>query len=152
MARVVNIDDDLVVISTNGQVIRMFADAIPHKGRPAQGVAVMNMKGGDEVASIARIPRTDKSGKMISDEELEVLTEDDVCVERQRTGKLPFSAKPTHPSGVVRVKNNKTGSCPICSYAFDRRNSRYWSTTNKGKRNPIWGSFFFDTLRSRIMG
>ena len=76
MARVVNPDDDLVVISTNGQVIRMFADGIPHKGRPAQGVAVMNMRDSDEVASIARVPRTDKSGKMIGDEELEVLHED----------------------------------------------------------------------------
>jgi hypothetical protein len=44
----------------------------------------MNMKGGDEVASIARIPRTDKSGKMISDEELEVLTEEHV--EQNGTG------------------------------------------------------------------
>jgi DNA gyrase subunit A len=97
VARVVNADDDLVVISTNGQVIRMFADAIPHKGRPAQGVAVMNMKDGDEVASIARIPRTDKSGKMISDEELEVLTEDDVVqngTNGNGTGKEPVPAAP----------------------------------------------------------
>lgn len=78
VARVVNPDDDLVVISTNGQVIRMFADSIPFKGRPAQGVAVMNMREKDEVASITRIPRTDKTGKMLSDEDLEVLSEDDV--------------------------------------------------------------------------
>ncbi len=77
-ARVVNPDDDLVVISTNGQVIRMFADDIPHKGRPAQGVAVMNMREGDDVASIARIPRTDKTGKMLSDDQLEVLSEEGV--------------------------------------------------------------------------
>ncbi|MDQ6695080.1 MAG: DNA gyrase subunit A [Chloroflexota bacterium] len=78
VARMVFPDDDLVVISTNGQVIRMFADDIPHKGRPAQGVAVMNMREKDEVASIARIPRTDKSGKLLGDDELEVLTEDQV--------------------------------------------------------------------------
>jgi DNA gyrase subunit A len=76
VARVVSPDDDLVVISTNGQVIRMFTDGIPHKGRPAQGVAVMNMREGDSVASIARIPRTDRSGKMLGDDELEVLSED----------------------------------------------------------------------------
>ncbi|MEO8286717.1 MAG: DNA gyrase subunit A [Chloroflexota bacterium] len=79
VARVVSPDDDLVVISTNGQVIRMFTDGIPHKGRPAQGVAVMNMRENDSVASIARIPRTDKTGKMISDEELEVLSEDEIA-------------------------------------------------------------------------
>ena len=79
VARVVYPDDDLVVISTMGQVIRIFSDAIPYKGRPAQGVAVMNMREGDEVASIARIPRTDKSGKMIGDEDLEVLSEDEIA-------------------------------------------------------------------------
>ena len=79
IARVVSPDDDLVVISTNGQVIRMFADNIPHKGRPAQGVAVMNMRDNDTVASIARIPRTDKSGKMLGDEDLEVHSEDDIA-------------------------------------------------------------------------
>lgn len=122
VARVVNVDDDLVVISTNGQVIRMFADAIPHKGRPAQGVAVMNMKGGDEVASIARIPRTDKSGKMISDEELEVLTEEHV--EQNGTGgkgvaqvapaeKLP-AAKPSSVKLPVAANGrvSKNGSPP----------------------------------------
>ena len=79
VARVVSPDDDLVVISTKGQVIRMFADDIPHKGRPAQGVAVMNMRDGDEVASMARVPRTDRSGKMIGDDDLEVLSEDDAA-------------------------------------------------------------------------
>ncbi|MDQ3930650.1 MAG: hypothetical protein M3328_16085, partial [Chloroflexota bacterium] len=78
VARMVFPDDDLVVISTNGQVIRMFADDIPHYGRGAQGVTIMNMKGNDEVASIARIPRTDKSGKLLGDDDLEVLTEDQV--------------------------------------------------------------------------
>jgi hypothetical protein len=78
VARVVNPDDDLVVISTNGQVIRMFTDGIPHKGRPAQGVAIMSTREGDQIASIARIPRTDRSGKMIGDDDLEVLSEEDL--------------------------------------------------------------------------
>lgn len=80
IARVVSPDDDLVVISTNGQVIRMFADDIPHKGRPAQGVQMMNMREGDEVVSAARVPRTDAKGKMLSDDDLEVLSEDDATV------------------------------------------------------------------------
>jgi DNA gyrase subunit A len=75
-ARVVYPEDDLVVISTSGQVIRMFVDGIPHKGRPAQGVAVMNMRDKDSVASVALIPRTDKGGKMLGDADLEVLSED----------------------------------------------------------------------------
>jgi DNA gyrase subunit A len=76
VARVVYGNDDLVVISTQGQVIRVFADSIPYKGRPAQGVNVMSMRDGDEVASIALIPRTNQSGKILGDDELEVLTEE----------------------------------------------------------------------------
>ncbi len=56
VARVVHPDDDLVVISTKGLVIRMFAQDISELRRPAQGVTVMNMKASDGVASIARIP------------------------------------------------------------------------------------------------
>ena len=81
IARVVYGADDLVVISASGQVIRVFADSIPHKGRPAQGVTVMNMRDNDEVASIALVPRTDQSGKMMGDSELEVLVEEEVLVE-----------------------------------------------------------------------
>jgi DNA gyrase subunit A len=103
IARVVNPDDDLVVISTNGQVIRIFAADIPHKGRPAQGVAVMNMREGDEVASLARIPRTDRSGKMLGDDELEVLTEDHAELERGGNGRSPDGAA---SSRVARVPAN----------------------------------------------
>ena len=103
IARVVNPDDDLVVISTNGQVIRIFAADIPHKGRPAQGVAVMNMREGDEVASIARIPRTDKSGKMLGDDDLEVLSEDEIEVGLNGNGRSPDGAS---PAKVTRVSAN----------------------------------------------
>ena len=37
----------------------------------------MNMREGDTVASITRVPRTDKSGKMIGDDDLEVISEDE---------------------------------------------------------------------------
>jgi DNA gyrase subunit A len=76
VSRVVYGNDDLVVISTQGQVIRIFAESIPYKGRPAQGVNVMSLRGDDEVASIALIPRTSDTGKILGDAELEVLTEE----------------------------------------------------------------------------
>lgn len=56
VARVVHPEDDLVVISNKGLVIRMFAADISEQRRPAQGVMVMKMKEKDGVASIARIP------------------------------------------------------------------------------------------------
>jgi DNA gyrase subunit A len=105
VARVVSPDDDLVVISTNGQVIRMFADTIPHKGRPAQGVQVMSMRENDEVASIARIPRTDKSGKMIGDEDLEVLSEDEIAAGINGNGKEGSQAQATaRPTAAPRAR------------------------------------------------
>jgi DNA gyrase subunit A len=56
VARVVHPDDDLVVISNKGLVIRMFAVAVSELRRPAQGVSVMSMRDNDGVASLARIP------------------------------------------------------------------------------------------------
>ncbi len=108
VARVVNPDDDLLVISTNGQVIRMFADGIPHKGRPAQGVAVMNMRETDEVASIARIPRTDKSGKMLSDDELEVMHEDEYDEEEDEVENGSDDAKAETIAKMPRVATPTT--------------------------------------------
>jgi DNA gyrase subunit A len=68
VARMVHPEDDLVVISDKGLVIRMFVEDIPQLRRPAQGVAVMSMRDGDSVASLARIPRdTDKAGQLQAD-------------------------------------------------------------------------------------
>jgi DNA gyrase subunit A len=47
--------DDLVVISTSGQVIRLALKDISLIGRATQGVRIMRMKAGDKVASIALI-------------------------------------------------------------------------------------------------
>jgi len=47
--------DDLVVISTSGQVIRLALKDISLIGRATQGVRIMRMKEGDKVASIAVI-------------------------------------------------------------------------------------------------
>ena len=68
IARMVHPEDDLVVISDKGLVIRMFVEDIPQLRRPAQGVAVMNMRDGDSVASLARIPRdSDHAGQLQAD-------------------------------------------------------------------------------------
>jgi DNA gyrase subunit A len=47
--------DDLVVISTSGQVIRLPLGDVSLIGRATQGVRIMRMKDGDKVASIALI-------------------------------------------------------------------------------------------------
>ncbi|HUC20103.1 MAG TPA: DNA gyrase C-terminal beta-propeller domain-containing protein, partial [Candidatus Polarisedimenticolaceae bacterium] len=47
--------EDLVVISTSGQVIRLPLKGISLIGRATQGVRIMRLKEGDKVASIALI-------------------------------------------------------------------------------------------------
>lgn len=48
-------DEDIVVISRNGQLVRMAASSISSYGRGTQGVRVVGLKGGDSVVSAARI-------------------------------------------------------------------------------------------------
>ncbi len=52
-ARVVHGHEELMVISTNGTVLRTTVASIARSGRPAQGVQVMGLRGGDRVACIS---------------------------------------------------------------------------------------------------
>ncbi len=52
------IDSDLLIISRQGQVIRLGLKGIPVIGRSTQGVRIMRMREGDAVASIAILPQT----------------------------------------------------------------------------------------------
>jgi DNA gyrase subunit A len=54
-ARAVRADNELIVISVSGIVMRTDVDSIAKVGRSAQGVQVMHPPAGDSVASIAVI-------------------------------------------------------------------------------------------------
>ena len=47
--------DELLVISQQGQVIRMTVDSVKQMGRSTEGVRLMNVKDGDEVAAVAPV-------------------------------------------------------------------------------------------------
>lgn len=64
---IVEKDDDLMILSSAGSIIRMHASDISIMGRDTQGVIVMRLNDGDKVASIAKI---------ISDED-EIETDDE---------------------------------------------------------------------------
>ena len=49
------VEEDLIIISQRGQVIRMKIAAIPKLGRATQGVRIMRLDVGDKVASIATL-------------------------------------------------------------------------------------------------
>jgi len=52
-ARVVSPDDDLSIISSQGQMLRTDVESIKQAGRATRGVILMNLDKGDSVASIA---------------------------------------------------------------------------------------------------
>lgn len=69
-ARVVEpgMEGDLVVISKNGQMIRLPMKQIPSIGRATQGVYVMRMNQGDKVASISLILNEEKVSDVVTQE------------------------------------------------------------------------------------
>lgn len=55
-ARVVQVTDDVSLISAGGIVIRIAAEKISVQGRSTRGVTIMQLEEGDSVAAMARIP------------------------------------------------------------------------------------------------
>lgn len=52
VGKVVQNDTELVAMSKKGQVIRVDLNTIPSSGRQTQGVSIMKLRGGDELASV----------------------------------------------------------------------------------------------------
>ena len=66
-ARVVDQQDDLTVIASTGIVLRTKVKQIKQAGRATMGVRVMNLKKGDNVASVARIAAKDLEAAGVKD-------------------------------------------------------------------------------------
>ena len=58
-ARVVHEDDELTVISSSGQALRLKVKAIRQAGRSTMGTRLINLKEGDTIASVARLAAKD---------------------------------------------------------------------------------------------
>ncbi len=50
-------DDDLMIITKKGITIRMHVDSLRVMGRATQGVKLINLKGNDEIAAVAKVYR-----------------------------------------------------------------------------------------------
>jgi DNA gyrase subunit A len=55
----VNDDDDLMIINRSGITIRTAVSGIRLAGRATQGVRIINLREGDEIASVVAVPRTE---------------------------------------------------------------------------------------------
>ena len=67
--KVVNDDDDLMIITKKGTMIRMGVDTLRVMGRATQGVRLINLRTNDEIASIAKVPASEEE----EEEEIEGL-------------------------------------------------------------------------------
>ena len=57
--KAVDLDDDIIIISDNGVIIRIEAASVRICARPSKGVIVMKTSDGSKVATIARAPHDD---------------------------------------------------------------------------------------------
>jgi len=82
--------DDLMIINKSGIVIRIVVSELRVMGRATQGVRLINLKGNDEIASVAKIEHEEEeiedaelmeSHIVLDGEELEADTADDVIEE-----------------------------------------------------------------------
>ena len=79
--KVVTDEDDLMIINKSGIAIRMHVSNIRTQGRATQGVKLINLRGNDEIAAVAKVEKDDEeeplndaendSGKEIVNENVE---------------------------------------------------------------------------------
>ena len=74
--RAVNLDDDLMVITNAGIVIRTPLNQIRVASRNTQGVKIMNLEGRQKVSSIAIVPHEDPVEETEAPVEAEVAEEE----------------------------------------------------------------------------
>ena len=70
---VVKDEDELVIVSNKGVLVRLQADSISSQGRMATGVRIMNMDSDDSVASVTKVVSLDNKDKatLLEDSEAE---------------------------------------------------------------------------------
>lgn len=61
-------DQEVIIISQNGQTIRLGLKDIPALGRATQGVRIMRMNDGDQVVSLALVDKSDLVEEDVDDE------------------------------------------------------------------------------------
>ncbi|MBQ8134841.1 MAG: DNA gyrase subunit A [Clostridia bacterium] len=78
--KAVDLDDDIIIISDNGVIIRIEAASVRICARPSKGVIVMKTSDGSKVATIARAPHDDPNDNG-EDEQPEETEENEITTE-----------------------------------------------------------------------
>ena len=61
-------NDDLMIINKSGLVIRLAVESLRVMGRATQGVRLINLKGNDQIAAVAKVEKTEDEDEEISNE------------------------------------------------------------------------------------
>ncbi|MCW8896761.1 MAG: DNA gyrase subunit A [Flavobacteriales bacterium] len=61
-------NDDLMIINKSGLVIRLAVESLRVMGRATQGVKLINLKGNDSIAAVARVEKTEEEEEIILNE------------------------------------------------------------------------------------
>ena len=61
-------EDGLMIINRSGMTIRMGLEKVRFMGRATQGVKLINIKGEDAIASVAKVPREDEEEEVLEGE------------------------------------------------------------------------------------
>jgi len=63
--KAVNDEDDLMIITKKGTMIRMGVNTLRVMGRATQGVRLINLRSNDEIASIAKVPASEEEEEVL---------------------------------------------------------------------------------------
>jgi DNA gyrase subunit A len=66
--KVVTDEDDLMIINKSGIAIRMHVANLRTQGRATQGVKLINLRGNDQIAAVAKVERDDEDEESIENE------------------------------------------------------------------------------------
>ncbi len=74
--------DDLMIINKSGIAIRMSVEDLRVMGRATQGVKLINIKGNDSIAAVAKVMKDDDEIAETDIMEIEVTTEDGTAIDK----------------------------------------------------------------------
>jgi len=77
--------DDLMIINKSGIAIRMSVEDLRVMGRATQGVKLINIKGNDSIAAVAKVMKDDDNLDEVDIMEIEVNTEDGTAIDNTST-------------------------------------------------------------------
>jgi DNA gyrase subunit A len=68
--RIVHRDDEVLLITANGIIVRQNVAAVPIQGRAATGVRLQKLDGGDSITSVSIVPKYEEQyGDDVADED-----------------------------------------------------------------------------------